>query len=288
MGFKTSKLAIRLRNRGALYKLWLNFLGLVLPVNTHELKGFLLFVGYPRSGSSTLGSLLDAHPQIIVAHELNALNYLKKGFSRKQIFTLLIQNSKKYARSGRFSSGYPGLVPGQHNGKSNCLKILGDKKAGGTSLALGQDEQLLPLLQDKIQLPVKCLHLVRNPFDMITTQAYGGNEKKAPLTQDGIQRAIGLCFKKFETIHKLSEQKTFSVHTLRHEDLLKNPALELSAILSWLETDPDNAWLDACCSQLYTQPHRSRSRYNWSSEEKEQLMQQIEKYPFLHGYTFET
>ncbi|QQS52343.1 MAG: sulfotransferase domain-containing protein [Bacteroidota bacterium] len=287
MGFKTTKLAISLRNKNVLYKAWLNFISLLQPVNGHHLKEFLLFVGYPRSGSSTLGSLLDAHPQIIVAHELNALNYLNRGFSRRQIFTLLIQNSIKYARSGRFSSGYPGLVPGQHNGKSACLKVLGDKKAGGTALALRLNDSLLHRLQDKVQLPLKCLHLVRNPFDMITTQAYGGNEKKAPLTAEGIQRAMRLCFEKFDTIQSLIQKKIHSVHTLRYEALLENPVSELSTILSWLEVDGDDAWLDACCRHLYQQPHRSRSKYNWTADEKEQVMRQIEKYPFLQGYTFE-
>ena len=30
---------------------------------------FVFFVGYPRSGHSIIGSVMDAHPDIVIAHE---------------------------------------------------------------------------------------------------------------------------------------------------------------------------------------------------------------------------
>ena len=42
-------------------------------VGLGQLRSFCLFIGYPRSGHSLLGSLLDAHPDIAIAHEVNAL-----------------------------------------------------------------------------------------------------------------------------------------------------------------------------------------------------------------------
>ncbi|MBV6654043.1 MAG: hypothetical protein KI786_09830, partial [Mameliella sp.] len=33
----------------------------------------IFFIGYPRSGHSILGALLDAHPQVALSHELDAL-----------------------------------------------------------------------------------------------------------------------------------------------------------------------------------------------------------------------
>ena len=42
----------------------------------HELQSveaFCIFIGYPRSGHSLLGSLLDAHPEMVIAHELDVL-----------------------------------------------------------------------------------------------------------------------------------------------------------------------------------------------------------------------
>jgi hypothetical protein len=35
-----------------------------------NVRTFILFVGYPRSGHSLIGSIMDAHPNIIIAHEV--------------------------------------------------------------------------------------------------------------------------------------------------------------------------------------------------------------------------
>ena len=41
-------------------------------------RTFLLFVGHPRSGHSLVGSLLDAHPDVVVSHELDALEVRRR------------------------------------------------------------------------------------------------------------------------------------------------------------------------------------------------------------------
>jgi hypothetical protein len=38
-----------------------------------------LFVGYSRSGHSLVGALLDAHPEIPVAYEANALKLVRSN-----------------------------------------------------------------------------------------------------------------------------------------------------------------------------------------------------------------
>ena len=66
-----------------------------------------MFVGYPRSGHSLIGSLLDAHPNMLVAHELSALKYLLAGFRKEQIFYLLLENSRAFTRPGVNGVGIP-------------------------------------------------------------------------------------------------------------------------------------------------------------------------------------
>ena len=50
-----------------------------------DVKTFCMFIGYPRSGSTLIGSLLDAHPNIIIAHELDVFRYIRAGFNKRQI-----------------------------------------------------------------------------------------------------------------------------------------------------------------------------------------------------------
>jgi hypothetical protein len=42
-----------------------------------QVQSYCMFVGHPRSGHTLIGALLDAHPHIVIAHELNALRYVR-------------------------------------------------------------------------------------------------------------------------------------------------------------------------------------------------------------------
>lgn len=48
-----------------------------------DLDTYCMFVGYPKSGHSLIGSLLDAHPQMAITHELDVLKYVHAGFSKR-------------------------------------------------------------------------------------------------------------------------------------------------------------------------------------------------------------
>ena len=51
---------------------------------------FLLFVGYPRSGHSIVGALLNAHRDAVVAHELDAPPLIVGGCSRDELFSRIL------------------------------------------------------------------------------------------------------------------------------------------------------------------------------------------------------
>jgi len=273
--------------RTAAHRLWISAGALFSPVCVERLEHFLIFAGYPRSGSSTLGSFLDAHSQMLVAHELNVLKHVQRGYGRGQIFALIARNSRRFADSGRNSTGYKGLVEGQYNGRSAQPRVIGDKKAGRTALLLAQDGMLLDRLQETVRLPLKCLHLVRNPFDMITTHAYGGNNRRKQITPEVFDLTCREFFDRFDAMERLISSGRFDVKTLRYEDLLDDPAGQLESLISWLGVESDAAWREACCAHLFRSAHKSRSRYPWSAEEIRQLIERISRYDFLRGYTFD-
>ena len=55
-----------------------------------QVKTYCMFVGHARSGGSITGALLDAHPNIVLADEMDVLNQVAAGFSRDQIYHMLI------------------------------------------------------------------------------------------------------------------------------------------------------------------------------------------------------
>jgi hypothetical protein len=285
--FKESRLAILLRSKKWIYAPYLSLMAKLSRREYKELQTFLFFLGYPRSGSSILGSIIDAHENCIVSHELNVLKYIEKRYSRDQIFFMIEKNSQLFTKKNRLSSGYPGIVPDQNNSSAASLKLIGDKKAGGTALLLERNKNLLAQLKHSIGLDIKCIHIVRNPFDMITTQAYGGNEKRKEISAKDLDKAILLCFSKFSTTSEIIKSGELTIYTLKHENLLEKPQEELKSLFTWLGLDVSLPYLTACEKLLFKNPHQSRLKYKWSEEEKNRVMNKINKFDFLKGYTFE-
>lgn len=71
-----------------------------------EVETFCLFLGYPRSGHSMIGALLNAHPNIMMSHEAEALKYVCAGFSRNQIYDIILNKAKFSAGKDQKLGGY--------------------------------------------------------------------------------------------------------------------------------------------------------------------------------------
>jgi len=76
------------------------------PAEFSSVHTFVCFAGTGRSGTSLIGALLDAHPNMIVAERQGVLKYLRPlRFSRQRIFRLLLCNSARAARQARPGGG---------------------------------------------------------------------------------------------------------------------------------------------------------------------------------------
>ena len=114
-----------------------------------------MFVGYPRSGHSLVGALLDAHPEIVIAHELDVLRQLRAGADKYELLDLLLRKAERFAEQGSMWSGFSFAVPGQWQGKYRKLRVIGDKKGGGSSRALAEDPDLLGRLRATLDLEMR-------------------------------------------------------------------------------------------------------------------------------------
>ncbi len=81
-----------------------------------DLEHFCFFIGYSRSGHTLIGTALNAHPEVVISHELDAVRYVRHGFRRAQLFSLILQRDQHFGTMGRTWSGYtvrdPRPVPG--------------------------------------------------------------------------------------------------------------------------------------------------------------------------------
>ena len=90
-----------------------------------HVERYCMFLGYPRSSHTLLGALLDAHPDMVVAQELDVLRHLRFRYSREQLYALLIQRSRWFASRGWKWMGYSYAVPGQWQGRHRSLREIG-------------------------------------------------------------------------------------------------------------------------------------------------------------------
>ena len=105
------------------------------PAVISGVKLFVLFVGYGRSGSSITGSILDAHPNVIMAHQFSVLEWVQKNpnYSKDQLFNSLFENSynnvfKNGIRS-RNNKGYNLTLDNSWQGRyRKTVDVIGDKR----------------------------------------------------------------------------------------------------------------------------------------------------------------
>ena len=94
----------------------------------NDVKHMILFLGHDRSGTTLVGSLLDAHPNIVVANEYDAIGkwigFAKDKKNRDYLFQALYSNSFQSARIGKrrkncvdVNDGGIKHVPNQWQGK---------------------------------------------------------------------------------------------------------------------------------------------------------------------------
>src|SRR5256885_2113523 len=133
-----------------------------------DLQAFCLFIGYPKSGHSLVGALLDAHPDMVIARAVNPLALVvADGLPPAKVFERLLENSREEAARGRKQNKYRYEVEGQWQGRVRNLRVLGDKFSDRTTKRIGRTAGALASFEREVGLPLRLIHVIRNPFDMV-------------------------------------------------------------------------------------------------------------------------
>lgn len=241
-----------------------------------DLEAIILFIGYSRSGHSLVGSLLDAHPEILISHELHFMKHLLSGVTVNNIAESIVINSAIFNKNGREYTGYDYSIDGQYQGKVKRLKILGDKKGNGTIRIIRKYPEVLTLL-DKFNVPVKFIHVIRNPYDNIATRAKRNNTS--------LRFAAKGYFKNMEVITRITQNTTFEVQHVLLEDLIYKPEATLNSLITSLDLErPTENYLNACKGRLFSKPKETRFDYSWDPMLVNFISRKIKHYEFLKRF----
>lgn len=250
------------------------------PERFQDVDTFCLFLGHARSGHSLIGALIDAHPRAIIAHELNALRFVDAGFKRSQIYAMIVRNSRAHAQAGRKWTGYSYAVPGQWQGRAQELQVIGDKRGRTTTLALGRRPELIERVGAVVRDEVRYVHVVRNPFDNISTMARRNGRS--------LEYNISTYFEICEVIETVQGQVDgAAVLSIRHESLIQNPMGTLQQVCGHLGLPCPEDYAAACAGIVYEAPHQSREKVAWPAEARARVADGIDRHDYLSGYSYE-
>jgi hypothetical protein len=245
-----------------------------------DVRAFCLFIGYPRSGHSLVGSLIDAHPCAVISHELDALRYVgTRLVPRDLLYTMILRRDRAFASAGRTWTGYDYEVPGQAQGRFDRLRVIGDKRGGGTTKRLGRRPELLARLRRLVGVDVRMVHVIRDPFDAIASM-----QRR---TREPLEATITRFFDACATNAAVRDAHPGAVVDVRLERLVADPAAVMRRVTGFLDLDAPASYLEGCAAVVFDAPRRAREAIAWPAAQVADVTRRIEAYPFLDGYAFD-
>jgi len=254
-----------------------------------DVRTFLLFVGHGRSGGTLVGSILNAHPNVVLTNELDALDYLERGLSREQLFHLIRHIDKRLVRKGSTGGGgYTYAVPNQWQGRHREILVIGDRKAGATALEVSERPQLLDTLRRVVGGDIRFVNVVRNPYDNIVTMFRKTIRRPGEPALSHLRRQIGMYFLRCAAVRTVAG--VFGddhLHRVYHEELVARAPGTLSSLCVFLGLDAPVDYLRDCASIVESTPRRTRAEAQWTPELVDLVAQRMQEFPWLGRYRFE-
>lgn len=270
-----------------------------------HLQTICLALGFAKSANQILAGALTAHPSMAMPSQINALegwwNHLSI-YGEFLAYKMLLSDILKLDR--RLSSNkvvyadkklkFP-TIPHQWQGRFERMTVIGDcspitntkilmKKAykgiGGKCMGL-------KVFQTYIELPLKVIFFVYNPYDLVATGIIRPPfmAEREKLFEIMVHRLKVGCMRGSILLDNIPSQQVYIWHL---EDYIVSPRSKLSELCSFLGVEPTQAYLEACTEAFPKQLHKARHRIDWPKKYKVQVAEVIKQYDFLSDYDWDS
>lgn len=273
-----------------------------------RVKRFVFFVGYARSGHSIIASMLDAHPNVVIAHEYSLFSKWLEApvlhSNKTWLFNTLYENSRYNSAEGlrmknAKKKGYSLTVPDWWQGKYNkSIYVIGDKAGGLTAQVYRKDHGLFNSTYHALQRTLKgvqisVIHVLRNPYDNIASmllynhhQRRSVNETHKYMDDDALSSQITSYFNQVRSVMDMIKKLHLNVHEVHNTDMISNPKLTIRKVCSHLHLDCTENYLHMCAQTTYPAESTSRELVQWSEENIRIVAQNMQRFNSLKRYTF--
>ena len=294
--------------RGKKHKSWYTFDP--LPHNVvNAVDRFVFFVGYARSGHSIIASMLDAHPNVVIAHEYAIFSRWSNHpdmYTNKTILLNTLYNSSRYsvqaglrrAQAGIKRKGYSLAIPGWYQGTyEGTINVIGDKAGGMTAQVYRNSRKdfqtVYKQLQATVLVPLHAIHVVRNPYDNIATMLLYNEHVKQSVNlthkyrnEEALGMQIKAYFSQVQSVLEMIEKVRLNDITIHHGEFVANPKGIMRRLCLELFIPCSERYLHMVAENTFTSESRSRHLVEWTPDLLSVVEQNIAKYPLLKRYTF--
>ena len=277
-----------------------------------DVEKFVFFIGYSRSGHSIIASIIDAHPNAILAHEFDIFGKLAtddKYLNKSYLFNALYRDSYKEAvtgwRSGNSTfrrKGYSLMLNSSESwqGKFRTLKVIGDKAGGHTSRFYRDQSAVFQRkyhsLVDTVLVPVHVIHVVRNPFDIIATRLlyryssvkgqkaqFNSTTKLKDVTRTN--NIFNVLSSEVKAVHDMIKICNLTVLEIHNEDFILNPKKEVKKVCEFLGLSCFDRYLKMCEQAAYKSISRTRDAVEWSEKMERRVNRSILQFRSFQRYS---
>jgi Sulfotransferase domain/Sulfotransferase family len=248
-----------------------------------DLRVFCLFVGYPRSGSTLVASMLNAHPDVLLGLEVDSLGFARWGANRGQLFHAIRSSADTFAQAGGQWEGYDYRIETPWVNGWRTLRVIGDKEAAMSAVRLARDGSLVSRLKEAVGVPVKVIHVVRNPFDNIATMYLRG---RYPILRLPLSKCIDDFAAMASTIEELKVRLApDDLLEVRHEDVVDRPVECLQRLCGFLDVESEPEYILAATRIVSPSANRSRDRLVWQTPDVHAVEEIIAKSSAHRSYS---
>lgn len=246
-----------------------------------NLKYFVGFLGYPRSGHTIVAAILNANPNMYCSNQLHILGDFEKYNSNNDLFDY-IKNYSVNPGTWKPTTQIP------HAPKQE-ITVIGDKTGHRSALTIGEKPEVVGEFREFTGLPIRWIHVVRNPFDNLSTWGkleYEVKQRKGIKTTQ--EKELNIVIEEYDklnyTIEKL--KKSENILTIYHEYVTTRMHNTLEEMCDFLEISFHPEWRDNVRNSVWKKPRITRRQIPWASYQRKTVNAIIARYPWLNGYNY--
>lgn len=248
---------------------------------TDKVKYFLMFAGYPRSGHTLVASILNAHPNVICSNQQYIMSMVSGDPElRLAKISILSKIESGIHKSGWNPNAYIEPLPKQD------ITVIGDKTGHRTVEHLITNHGDLDVFKKTVDLPIKWIHVIRNPFDNIATWTKKNLESRK--YKSDIHREFNIAFNKFKALNDeiVKLKKTEDMLTVTHERVIRFIDKTLDELCNFLELEKHDEWRSSVIKVLWKEPRVTRNNIKWTPPMRAKVISLMKQYPWFDGYDF--